>query len=365
MRDLSAQAKHLVRQIGRYREQRSRTLPRFGSSAATLDANARIFYLCPDSDIPSGGIRVIYKHVDMLNSAGFSAAVVHSRPGFACTWFKHQAKIVAAREISLTASDVLVVPEYYGANLGLLPDAPRLIIFNQNTYKTFSAAGAISSWRHYSCSGRIEAMLVVSLDNEQYARYAFPGVRVERIRNSIDNQIFYPGSAEPGRRLAVMPRRRAADWNQVRGLLALRDCLAGWDVVEIDGKSEYETAELLRSCAIFLSFSEQEGFGMPPAEAMACGCHVIGFTGLAGREFFYDDISMIVPEGNILQFAMTVERAIRMYEQNSSALRVPALEGAARMREEYSPTVQLAELKAFYESLGLVSHKGKTGAARG
>ena len=122
----------------------------------------------------------------------------------------------------------------------------------------------------------------MSLDNEQYARYAFPGVRVERIRNSIDNQIFYPGSAaawQEARRDAASAA--LADWNQVRGLLALRDCLAGWDVVEIDGKSEYETAELLRSCAIFLSFSEQEGFGMPPAEAMACGCHVIGFTGLA------------------------------------------------------------------------------------
>jgi glycosyltransferase involved in cell wall biosynthesis len=356
-----AQAKRLVRQIGSYRERRSRMPPTFGVPAVASDTGSRIFYLCPDSDIPSGGIRVIYKHVDMLNSIGYSAAVVHGRPGFACTWFKHQTKTVAAREVNMSASDVLVVPEYYGANLGLLPDVPRLIIFNQNSYKTFSAAGALPAWQHYSRSGRIETMLVVSLDNKEYLRYAFPEIRVERIRNSVDSKIFHPGPAEPGRRLAVMPRRRAADWNQVRGLLTLRDCLTDWDVVEIDGKSEYQTAELLRSCAIFLSFSEQEGFGMPPAEAMACGCHVVGFTGLAGREFFYNDISTAVIEGDILHFAKEVEQAMRMYEQNPSALRKSALEGAARISVEYSPAVQLSELNAFYESLDLASYEGKRG----
>ena len=334
-------------------------VPRFGVPAAASDAGSRIFYLCPDSDAPSGGIRVIYKHVDMLNSIGYSAAVVHGRPGFACTWFKHQTKTVAAREVSLAASDVLVAPEYYGANLGSLPDTPRLIIFNQNSYKTFSAAGAISSWQNFSRSGRIEAMLAVSLDNEEYLRYAFPRIRVERIRNSVDGQIFHPGEAAPGRRLAVMPRRRANDWNQVLGLLTLRDRLTGWDVIEIDGKSEDQTAELLRSCAIFLSFSEQEGFGMPPAEAMACGCHVVGFTGLAGREFFYDDTSTAVTEGDTLHFAKEVERAMRMYEQDPSELRESALDGAARISTEYSPAVQLSELKAFYESLDLASYGGK------
>src|SRR3954470_19470815 len=29
----------------------------------------RVFYLCPDHDAPAGGIRVIYRHVDILNEA--------------------------------------------------------------------------------------------------------------------------------------------------------------------------------------------------------------------------------------------------------------------------------------------------------
>ena len=35
-----------------------------------------------------------------------------------------------------------------------------------------------------------------------------------------------------------------------------------------------------------LSFGHPEGFGLPLAEAAACGCALIGYTGLGGREIF-------------------------------------------------------------------------------
>jgi hypothetical protein len=244
-------------------------------------------------------------------------------------------------------------------DLGSLPNEPRLVIFNQNAYKTFAAPGSVFSWQRHARSGRIEAILVVSEDNAEYTRYAFPGVRVERIRNSIDDATFYPGPMERAKRIAVMPRRRASDWNQVQGLLTLRGCLKNWDIVPIASKSEQETAEILRSCAIFLSFSEQEGFGMPPAEAMACGCYVIGFTGLAGREFFSPDICAVAKEGDVLGFAKEIERGVRHYEQDPAAIREAALTGAARIRRDYSPDIQLAELKRFYESLDItMAHEG-------
>ena len=30
-----------------------------------------IYYLCPDTNKPRGGVKVIYEHVDILNDAGF------------------------------------------------------------------------------------------------------------------------------------------------------------------------------------------------------------------------------------------------------------------------------------------------------
>ena len=90
---------------------------------------------------------------------------------------------------------------------------------------------------------------------------------------------------------------------------------------------------------------------MPPAEAMACGCYVVGFAGLAGREFFDPDICTPVEEGNVLAFAQATERAMAEFDKNSQAVRDRGLAASDRIRSRYSPQVQLDELVAFYASL--------------
>jgi glycosyltransferase involved in cell wall biosynthesis len=148
-----------------------------------------------------------------------------------------------------------------------------------------------------------------------------------------------------------MPRRRDADARQVLDLLEIRGCTDNWEIVRIEGRTEEQTAVIFRTCSIFLSFSEQEGFGMPPAEAMASGCYVVGFTGLAGREFFEPDICAPVEEGNILAFAQAAERAIADFDKNSQAVRDRGLAASERICSRYSPEAQLDDLTAFYASL--------------
>ena len=283
------------------------------------------------SDRPTGGNRTIYRHVEVLNSAGITAVVVHHRSGFACSWFDHNTPVVGASAVTLTPNDVLVVPEVHGPDLHNLPVGPRVVIFNQGAYITFAGVRSVSPGAPYRSIPGIEAILVVSHDSTDYLRYAFPELRVERVRNAVDGNIFHPSASPPGRRIALMPRHRAAAaYAELMHLLRARGCLDSWEVVNIDGCSERETAEALRSCAIFLSFSEREGFGMPPAEAMACGCYVIGFTGLGGREFFDPAICTPVEEGNILSFAKAVERALLADEAGLRAMRQRALIASAR-----------------------------------
>jgi glycosyltransferase involved in cell wall biosynthesis len=107
-----------------------------------------------------------------------------------------------------------------------------------------------------------------------------------------------------------MPRKRPCDAASVLGLLKLRSALDGWDIVAIDGRSEAETADLLRTAKLFLSFSLREGFGLPPVEALACGCTVVGFHGFGGREYFLPPFAITVEDGDIAAFARTVEAAI-------------------------------------------------------
>jgi glycosyltransferase involved in cell wall biosynthesis len=349
--------KHLKRlalsAIGHRRDRRQHP-PKFRVVAELGSRSPSVYYLCPDTNKPSGGIRTIYQHVDVLNSIGISAAVVHHHRGFACTWFEHETKVAAAAEISLTSSDLLVVPEFYIPYIREMPAEPRLIVFNQGAYVSFDGREAASSWRFCIDNSKLEAILVVSLDNHQYVQYAFPGIRSERVRNAIDSRVFYPADSIPGRRIAVMPRRRGKELcAHTLSLLELRGALDGWEIISIDNYSQQETANILRSSAIFLSFSEREGFGLPPAEAMACGCYVVGFTGLGGREFFYPGLCSQVEEGNVFALARAAEAALKQFEIDATSIRQRALKASAIIRDEYSPERQILDLKAFFESVDL------------
>jgi glycosyltransferase involved in cell wall biosynthesis len=309
-------------------------------------AEPTIYYLCPDHPAPSGGIRAIYRHVDILNEAGRSAAVLHHRDGYACRWFEHATRTVGASAVRLSPEDVLVVPEIYGPHLSRLPREPKLVAFNQNAYLTYEhvPAGRSLSYDLFA------AALTVSNDSADFLRFAFPGLDVSVVPNAVDPDVFHPSSQPPAKRLATMPRKRPSDARQIMRLLG--DRLRGWEVLSIEGVSEHETAALLRSTPIFLALGRQEGFGLPAAEAMASGCYVIGFPGFGGREIFDPAFSMPVEDGDTLAAAREVASSLSLYERRPDLLRAAGAQASGQIRERYSLERQRGALLAFYEQLG-------------
>ena len=148
-----------------------------------------------------------YRHVDILNAAGIPATVVHAPDGFSCTWFDHNTRITGARSVALSRQDVLVVPEWYGPYLKALPVGPRIVVFNQNAYMTFGGLeDNVATGAPYRGIPGLQEILVVSRDNADYIRFAFPELTVTQVRNAIDPALFYPPDRSPGRRIAWMPR---------------------------------------------------------------------------------------------------------------------------------------------------------------
>lgn len=92
----------------------------------------------------------------------------------------------------------------------------------------------------------------------------------------------------------------------------------------LDNLSEIETAEILQSAKLFLSFGLREGFGLPPLEALACGCLVVGYDGLAGREYFHPPFATAVEDGDIVGFARSVENAILYLNKDDNSAAVVA-----------------------------------------
>ena len=306
----------VARRLG-FRSNYRLQIPRLTRRARSDSRSRSVWFICPDYQLPSGGVRKLYRCVDILNSAGLDAAIVHSRSGFRCGWFDNETRVVSARDAWLGSSDVLVIPEIYGRSICDLPTGVRQVIFNQNVYNTMDQI--TESPIHalpYTANPDLAFVLVVSQDNAEVLESTFPGIPVQRLRLGIDPALFHLPSTRKLRRIAYMPRKRRGDARDVIQHLKDARALEGWEIVAIDGESESETARLLRSSKLFLSFSKREGFGLPPLEALACGCIVVGYHGSGGREYFHPPFATAVEDGNVAAFATAVQAVLCNIDEN-------------------------------------------------
>lgn len=268
-----------------------------------------IYYLCPDDDDPCGGIKQIYRHVDVLNNIGFKARVLHEDADFRCTWFDNETLTAGEKALAgITPADVLVVPEIYGPKLyNFAPGVPK-VVFNQNAYYTFidyALEGEAPAYLH----PEIVATLCVSEDNGKYLEYALPYTVVLRVKYGIDKPFEY--SPDKERLVSFMPRKNRRDVVQVINILRSRGLVNDWTFEQIDGVTEEESAAVMKRSAVYLAFGGPEGCGMPPMEAMKCGCFIIGYSGGGGHEYFRKEHSIEITQGDVQGLSQAVEYALR------------------------------------------------------
>src|SRR5665213_3506497 len=150
----------------------------------------RIIALAPSWQHPSGGVRKIYRHVDVLNAAGFDARVGHREAGFRCTWFENQTIVSHPPDIwPPRETDILLVPEVMAWEVCRLTPGIRKVIFNQNPYETFLGRGSESEPPPY-LDRDVLATIVVSENSQAYLQYAFPRHAIHRLRYGIDPSLF-------------------------------------------------------------------------------------------------------------------------------------------------------------------------------
>lgn len=329
---------------GRARSALIRTPPRLRVRPATTPTT--VYYLSPHGRSASGGVRVMYRHVDILNEIGVDAAVLHQPHGFRAGWFENRTRVVSSRTIALEDNDILVVPEFYGAGLQWLPTDVRLMIFNQGAYHTFDGLDLASTapGAPYASLEQLIGIVTVSHDSRSLLQHTFPGLPVALCRPVVDGEIFHPGTNPGGRRMAFTTTRRAGEREQLLHILRARG--VDWELAPISGLSESAVAETLRSSAIFLSFSDRDGFGLPPAEAMASGCYVVGYPGGGGTEFF--DPAYSHPVDSLLAFAQSVEEATRAPIADLARLGARA---SAAILDRYNTAGLREDLAALYPPL--------------
>jgi hypothetical protein len=292
----------------------------------------RIFFLSPDSNATIGGVKQLYRQVDVLCKYGLDTKVLHRRKGFRVTWFANTTPTISWSEFNFNDSDILVLPEIYGPRMATtlrvdkkktffsnsdfweeaLPPI-RKVIFNQNAYNTFARTGFDPRDMNTPyLDPTVVATLVVSEDSKEYLRSIFPQIAIHRIRNAIKARLF-SFESQKKKQICFMPRKHREEAQEVINIAKIHGALNGFDIKLIENLSETQTAQIMKESLLFLSFGYPEGFSLPPAEAMAAGCLVIGYHGGGGKEFFLPEHSFPIEATDIRAFVTTLESVLKNY----------------------------------------------------
>lgn len=323
-------------------------------------AERRLFFVCyPDTNATIGGVKQIYRQVELLVQAGLLAWVVQEQRDFRPTWFASNAPVLDLNAFNALPPDpdrdLIVLPETWLRCMPSYFSAVPKVIFNQNAFYTFGLDGACHAdtlvlYQHPS----VKAVVTVSYDSRDLLVQGC-GIKPERcftVCNGIDPELFYPPAIK--HRRIVFPARKLADHARKVALMAGRRSLfQRYPFRELPRMPHQQLAEELREALVFLSIGHPEGFGLPLAEALACGCIVVGYHGLGGRDFALNAMRH-VEYGDLLGFLEALDAELCRFEANPQAVTAERIAVAQTIHARYGPAAeQSSSLQVWSEVLRL------------
>ncbi|MBK0329362.1 glycosyltransferase [Rhodobacteraceae bacterium F11138] len=340
----------------------------------------KYYFALPDLDKPVGGHNIQYKIIETLLNAGYDVASLHGArhyrypysktdaPGYffpdiaklhlpatfqplrklrSENLWKHQRPRLRNPHPALERSprDVFVLPEFiYGEYARLFLDAP-LILAAQDVFGLTRAYTRDMKTEAPVCHKRFTGIYTTSHASTEAVRTLL-GREPHLIGLPIDGDALSP--LQKKLQIAYMPRKMKEESDLVLTVLRARSHIANIPIIPIVGMSDEERDRTLRESLFFLSFSEREGFGLPPAEAMAAECIVIGYTGVGGNEYFTPETGFPVQSNDVMKFVQTVEKVIQEYQDTPKRLDNLRRSASAQIRRKYRPEIwQKAVLEAW------------------
>jgi glycosyltransferase involved in cell wall biosynthesis len=303
----------------------------------------RILYLSKNFDFPLGGVKVAYQHVRMLVEAGFDASILLiSRD--TQRWFDIDAPELFVEDgFRPDPDDVVVIPECWPDTLMEWEHVPvRRFVFCQNHYYLFQGLrtrrdfGAYNVERLFCCGEVIRDFLCGTFELDD----------VPIVHNAIDLELFRPGRKR--RLVAIMPRKMKREAQFLWQMFRRRYPEHGdFQVEMINNMTEMQTAEALGRSAIFLSLGRLEGFGLPPLEAMAAQCLVVGFHGDGGREYARTENGLWCAQDDYEACVVALKTAADAAVSNSPLYK-RLVTGGRQTAERYGMPRMREELIAFW-----------------
>lgn len=292
------------------------------------------FAVHPDFKRPIGGVKQIHRLAELITETGRQAHLIQDSADFHPGWFTSDVNTISRTDwLNLSdlnpLNDTLILPETFLPLINSYHKSLPTVVFNQNGAYSFGSSS--SKWFNpykvidaYSSASVSHVLCVSHHDyNLLTSGFCLPESKVSLIVNGLEQNTFsFPNKKR--RQLAYMPRKNPCDSQVVAALLSKQSWFADWDLVPISNCTQTEVAQILQDSLFFLSFGHPEGFGLPVAEALACGCGLIGYSGLGGRELFSlakdHQVGLEVGFGDWLGFVDAVNYFTRVFAESPDYL---------------------------------------------
>jgi len=314
----------------------------------------RIIYGSPPSSEPSGGVKVIYKHVEVLNLLGVESYVwLPANPDFDCNWFDQEAPLIPTHNLN-PVTDFLIIPEIWASSyLSFLKGMGfKVGVFVQNCYLTHFNLNPNNQNAISEAYTAADLILSISIDTSRYLVeiLGVPRSKIVLQRYHVDRGIFYSQNKDPV--ITFMPRKMKD--HSARVVSAIDRMLPPrWSLLPLDKLSERQVASALSRSMLFLAFSEFEGLPVPPVEAALSGNIVIGYHGQGGREYWRRPNFIEVDQGDIQGFVFEVLDALQ--EIASGQINLPNLNaGIFELADYFSIKKEREMLRNLIDAVGSV-----------
>jgi len=308
-------------------------------------------------NVPSGGFKVVYEYANHLNRRGHQVTVVHPRNVTVTDGLVEQVK-AGLWQYKVRAKNHPLVPWFQvddGVKLELAPDLREQFIpagdaifatafetafpvstFSPTRGKKFYLIQSYETWngdeRRVQTSWQLPLYkIVISRDLLRRADDLGESARTAHIPIGLDLSTFRlttPIAGRTSRRVGMLahPNEAKGTKDGIQALRTVKERIPELQVVlfgteprnsdiprwasYIRRPSQQELLKLYNDCQVFLNPSWTEGWGLPAAEAMACGCALVSADNGGVNEFAVDEESaLIVP---IKRPELLAENVIRL-----------------------------------------------------
>jgi glycosyltransferase involved in cell wall biosynthesis len=318
-------------------------------------------------NVPSGGFKVVYEYANRLNRRGHQVTVVHPRNVTVTDGLVEQVK-AGLWQYKVRAKNQPLISWFQvdaGVKLELAPDLREHFIpsgdaifatafetaFPVSTFlptkgKKFYLIQSYETWNGEE--GKVQTSwklplykIVISRDLLKLADDLGESARTSHIPIGLDLSTFklttpISGRTSPRVGMLAHPNEAKGMNDGVQALQIVKNKIPGLHAVlfgteprisDIPSWIEYtqrpsqqELVELYNDCQVFLNPSWTEGWGLPAAEAMACGCALVSADNGGVNEFAVDEKNaLIVP---IKRPELLAEKIARLLSDDALRIKI-------------------------------------------